>query len=101
MKAEEFKAKGAEILSNLSDQGKASTILTELATEYDNTTAAREAAEAKAAQLMADNEQLRAANMKLFLSHGSVPAAKPITDDDDKPKPVDWSAFVDEKGRLK
>ena len=70
MKPEEFKAKTAEILANLDDQAKVSTILAELTEDYDTETATKADALTTAEKLTADNEKLRAANMSLFLKVG-------------------------------
>ena len=70
MKPEEFKAKTAEILANLDDQAKVSTLLAELTEDYDAETAVKTTAMTTAEKLTADNEKLRAANMSLFLKGG-------------------------------
>ena len=76
MKPEEFKAKTAEILANLDDQAKVSTILAELTEDYDNETATKSEALTTAEKLTADNEKLRAANMSLFLKVGEQKPAE-------------------------
>ena len=76
MKPEEFKAKTAEILANLDDQAKVSTILAELTEDYDNETATKTDAMTTAEKLTADNEKLRAANMSLFLKVGEQQPAE-------------------------
>ena len=76
MKPEEFKAKTAEILANLDDQAKVSTILAELTEDYDNETATKSEALTTAEKLIADNEKLRAANMSLFLKVGEQKPAE-------------------------
>ena len=76
MKPEEFKAKTAEILANLNDQAKVSTILAELTEDYDTETATKSEALTTAEKLIADNEKLRAANMSLFLKVGEQKPAE-------------------------
>lgn len=100
MKPEEFKAKVTEIMANLTDQGKVSTILADLTVDYDNVISTTEEANTKAAQLAADNESLRKSNMKLFTAMGSVPE-KTTLPNDDEPKPVDWASLVNADGTLK
>jgi hypothetical protein len=63
LKPEEFKAKTAEILQNLTDQGKVSTLLAELAEHNDDAAAELTTATSTATKLTTDNEKLRAANM--------------------------------------
>jgi hypothetical protein len=98
-KPEEFKAKTAEIMQNLTDQAKVSTILAELAEDKDETVVEFTTAKTTADKLTADNEKLRQANMQLFLKVGEV---KPI---DDKKPPEDktpkFEDLFDDKGNLK
>lgn len=102
MKPEEFKAKTAEILQNLGDQAKVSTILAELTTDYDATMVDISTAKTTAEKLTADNEKLRQANLDLFLKVGSSkPETKPDNikpDGDNTPKIED---LFDDKGNLK
>lgn len=99
MKPEEFKAKTAEILANLNDQAKVSTILAELTEDYDAETVTKTTALTTAEKLTADNEKLRAANMTLFLKVGEQ---KPNEDkkppEDTKPK---YEDLFDADGNLK
>lgn len=99
LKPEEFKAKTAEILQNLSDQAKVSTLLAELAEHNDDAVVELTTATTTATKLTADNEKLRGANLELFLKVGSP--AKP----EDKKKPEDttpkYEDLFDEKGELK
>jgi hypothetical protein len=100
MKPEEFQAKTAEILANLGDQAKVSTILAELKEDYDKESAEKTTVKNTAEKLTADNEKLRQANMSLFLKVGDQ---KP-TENQTKP-PVDetlkFSDCFDEHGNLK
>ncbi len=99
MKPEEFKAKTAEILANLTDQAKVSTILAELTEDYDTETVVKTTATTTAEKLTADNEKLRAANMSLFLKVGEQKPAE------DKKKPEDttpkYEDLFDADGNLK
>lgn len=53
-------------------------------------------------QLSSDNENLRSANMKLFLRIGSnKPEDKPNDGDDPAPKNLKYEDLFDEKGELK
>jgi hypothetical protein len=100
MKPEEFKAKTAEILANLSDQAKVSTILAELTEDYDKEAAEKTTVKTTAEKLTADNEKLRQANMNLFLKVGETKPAddKKQTTEDTTPKYAD---LFDENGNLK
>ena len=99
MKPEEFKAKTAEILANLDDQAKVSTILAELTEDYDTETATKADALTTAEKLTADNEKLRAANMSLFLKVGEQqPAEEEKKLEDTTPK---YEDLFDADGNLK
>lgn len=100
MKPEEFKAKVTEIMANLTDQGKVSSILADLTEDYDHTISKTEEATSKAAQLATDNESLRKSNMKLFERFGSTPDPVKLPEDN-APKPVDWASLVNADGSLK
>lgn len=100
MKPEDFKAKVTEVMANLADQGKVSTILAELTVDYDNTISSQETAIAKSKQLETDNESLRKSNMKLFVQLGSVPEKTELPENNE-PKPIDWADFVGADGALK
>lgn len=99
MKPEEFKAKTAEILQNLNDQAKVSTILAELTTDYDGVTVDITTAKSTAEKLTADNEKLRQANLDLFLKVGTTkPADDKKPDEDKTPK---YEDLFDKDGNLK
>lgn len=72
LKPEEFKAKTAEILSNLSDQAKVSALLAELVEHNDDAVVEITTATTTATKLTADNENLRNTNMQLFLKVGNT-----------------------------
>lgn len=99
MKPEEFKAKADEILSNLTDQAKVSTLLAELTEDYNTETVIKSTATTTAEKLTADNEKLREANMKLFLSVGEKAQADVIKKDE--PTTPTFDALFDDKGNLK
>lgn len=99
MKPEEFNAKTKEILSNLTDQAKVSTILSELIEDYNTITAETETARTTAEKLTADNEKLRQANMNLFLKVGETKKEEEIKQDEDN-KPT-FEDLFDENGNLK
>jgi regulator of replication initiation timing len=100
MKPEEFTAKVQEVLQNLTDQAKVSTILAELTEDYNSVAVETTTAKTTAEKLTADNEKLRQANMNLFLKVGEN--KKP---DDTNKKPEDttpkFEDLFDEKGNLK
>jgi FtsZ-binding cell division protein ZapB len=99
LKPEEFKAKTAEILSNLTDQAKVSTILAELTEHNDDFVVEATTAKTTAEKLTTDNEKLRNANMTLFLKVGET---KP---NEDKKPPEDttpkYEDLFDADGNLK
>lgn len=99
MKPEEFNAKTQEILSNLTDQAKVSTVLSELIEDYNTVTAEMETARATAEKLTADNEKLRQANMNLFLKVGETKKEEETKQDEDN-KPT-FEDLFDENGNLK
>lgn len=99
MLPEEFKAKVAEVLQNLNDQAKVSTILADLTTDYDNETVTKTTALTTAEKLTQDNEKLRQANMTLFLKVGETkPQEQEQTQKDLTPK---FEDLFDANGDLK
>jgi transcription-repair coupling factor (superfamily II helicase) len=99
LKPEEFKAKTAEILSNLSDQAKVSTLLAELTEHNDDAVVEVTTSKSTAEKLTADNEKLRQANMSLFLKVGeSKPADETKPNEDTTPK---FEDLFDKDGNLK
>jgi phage gp46-like protein len=100
MKPEDFKAKTAEILSNLSDQAKVSTILAELTEDYDKEAVEKATVKSTAEKLTVDNEKLRQANMSLFLKVGEqkpTDTTKPPNED----KTAKYEDLFDKDGNLK
>jgi hypothetical protein len=99
LKPEEFKAKTAEILQNLTDQAKVSTLLAELTEHNDDFVVESTTNKTTAEKLTADNEKLRQANMTLFLKVGEQ---KP---NEDKKPPADqtpkYEDLFDADGNLK
>jgi phage gp46-like protein len=100
MKPEDFKAKTAEILSNLSDQAKVSTILAELTEDYDKEAVEKATVKSTAEKLTVDNEKLRQANMSLFLKVGEqkTNTEEKKQNEDTTPK---FENLFDENGNLK
>lgn len=99
MKPEDFKAKTAEILQNLNDQAKVSSILAELVEDCDKETVEKTTAISTAEKLAADNEKLRQANMSLFLKVGEQkPTEQNTKPEDNTPK---FEDLFDKDGNLK
>lgn len=98
MKVEEFNAKVKAILENHTDQATVSTILSELVDDYTAEDAIKTAATKTAQELTTANEQLRQANMNLFLKIGSVKEPDPTPQPDTTPK---YEDLFDDKGNLK
>lgn len=98
-KPEEFKSKTAEILANLNDQAKVSTILAELTEHNDAAVVEVTTNKTTAETLTADNEKLRRANMTLFLKVGETkPADNTKPTEDTTPK---YEDLFDKDGNLK
>lgn len=99
LKPEDFKAKTAEILANLTDQAKVSTLLSELTEHNDEAVTEVTTAKQIAEKLTADNEKLRQANMNLFLKVGEQkPEVKQDPAKDSTPK---FDDLFDANGNLK
>jgi hypothetical protein len=100
MKPEEFTAKVNEVLQNLADQAKVSTILAELTDDYNNVAVETATAKTTAEKLTADNEKLRQANMSLFLKVGEqkTNTEEKKQNEDTTPK---FENLFDENGNLK
>ncbi len=99
MKPEDFKAKTTEILSNLTDQAKVSTILAELTADYDNVAVETNTAKTTAEKLTEDNEKLRQANMQLFLKVGEPKKETEIKQTEETK--LSYKNLFDENGNLK
>lgn len=99
LKPEEFKAKTEEILANLTDQAKVSTLLAELAEHNDESSVSLTTATTTATKLTADNEKLRQANLDLFLKVGTQKPAEDIKKPEDTTP--QYEDLFDENGNLK
>ena len=99
MKPEEFNAKTQEILSNLTDQAKVSTVLSELIEDYNTVTAETETARTTAEKFTAENEKLRQANMNLFHKVWETKKEEETKQYEDN-KPT-FEDLFDENGNLK
>jgi hypothetical protein len=99
MKPEEFKALTTEIMQNLTDQAKVSTILATLTEDYDAETVIKTTSLSTTEKLTADNEKLRQANMNLFLKVGETKVTEqPQKKEDLTPK---FEDLFDANGNLK
>ena len=98
MKPEEFNLKVQEVLQNLTDQAKVSTILSELTDDYNNVSVETTTAKATSLKLTEDNEKLRNANMTLFLKVGEVKPEERKEEENNIPK---FEDLFDAKGNLK
>lgn len=101
MTAEEHKAIVTDIMKNISAEGQAaaSELLTKLSEDYTQQLTIVEDSTKKVTDYEKANEELRKANMSLFLKVGQAPEDKP----EDKPAPdVDpYANLFDENGNLK
>lgn len=101
LKPEEYKAKTAEILSNLSDQAKVSALLAELVEHNDDAVVEVTKATETATKLTADNENLRNTNMQLFLKVGNTVKEDKQKQTETKDTTPDFNDLFDENGNLK
>jgi vacuolar-type H+-ATPase subunit C/Vma6 len=103
MKPEEHTAIINQVLENLADQGKVSTLLASLSKDYNDTLATVETATKTAEKLTTDNENLRKANYDLFAQLGQQAQTKPNTPpatNNDENKPLTFDALFDKDGNL-
>lgn len=101
MKPEEFSALANDIIANLNDQAKVTTIMATLIEDNNKMNADTLSAMETAKKMTEDNEKLRQANMSLFLKVGEAkPEDKtpPKTPEDNTPK---FEDLFDDKGNLK
>lgn len=102
MTIEEFNSSALSILSNLDNQGEVSTTLNTLQQEYSNISATNKELNDKITQLEKDRENLRDANMKLFLQVGNKSTENnnndKSTNENDK---LSFDDLFDEKGEIK
>lgn len=106
MNRSEFKGLVTELMGMVANehQARASEILTNLNDGFEATVTASEQAATNVQNLTADNENLRKANMKLFLRVGET--EKETHKDEDKSdhseevKPVPFETLFNEKGEL-
>lgn len=90
-----------QIRGSLSDEGKVSELLTEIADDYGKVISDLTVAQQETQRLKEANERLKEQNMNLFLKIGGNPAPAPKPDEDPEDKRRDFNSLFDEKGRLK
>lgn len=90
------------------NQARASELLTDVQNGFSEIFTASETATATAAQLTTANEELRAANMKLFRQVGTIPGGNPAPvpnapepAPEPAPTPISYDSLFDENGGLK
>lgn len=106
MTKEEFTQKVQEITSNLEDQGKVTSLLTELTKEYENVFDDKTNLTTMNETLTTKNQELKDYNMKLFMqvttdnktSDNNLPLDPPGNKEEDKLK---FEDLFDEKGEFK
>lgn len=110
MTREELQAAFTEMLTMAAPehQARASELLANVQNSYQETLAEQEAASNRAAELTTANEQLRSANMQLFLQVGKVPkdteappGPKQTTEPEPEPQTPSFDDLFNEKGELK
>ena len=106
MKRSEHKSIVQELLGMVASdhQARASELLTTLSDDYDQTLTASEQAATNVQNLTNDNENLRKANMKLFLRVGETEKEthkeEDKSDETDEAKPIPFESLFNEKGEL-
>ncbi len=90
-----------QIRGSLSDEGKVSELLTEIADDYGKVTTDLTTAQQELQRVKEANDRLKEQNMNLFLKIGGNPETPPPPKDDDEGKRRDFNSLFDEKGRLK
>lgn len=106
MTKEEFTQKVQEITSNLEDQGKVTSLLTELTKEYENVFDDKTNLTTMNETLTTKNQELKDYNMKLFMQ--VTTDGKPSdnntsleTPDDKEENKLKFEDLFDEKGEFK
>lgn len=97
---EQVKQSITDILANHADQGKTSELLAQVSEVIDTAYGINEEIKKTLDQTQKDNENLRKANMSLFLKIGSEPVKEPQEPGKEPPK-YDPASFIDAKGNLK
>jgi len=102
MLPEKFREVMTKIVTNAGNQGELSTITADLITDYESVTNTVIQHENEINQLKTDNENLRKANMSLFLKIGEPPKSenKPGAGTQDKEAPP-LESYFDEYGNIK
>ena len=100
MEAAQFREAMTKIITNVGNQGELSTITAELITDYESVINAGVQHQSQIKQLEIDNENLRKANLALFLKIGEPPKAdeKPEAKEKELP-PIE--SYFDEYGNIK
>lgn len=113
MTIEEHKNIITEIATNLNDQAKVTTLLADLSKDYSEISSKLDTANTSVADLTKTNEELRAANMKLFTQIGSSEQPNTLLDEPNKDNPTSngedtnenkeltYENLFNEKGELK
>jgi hypothetical protein len=90
-----------EIMENLNDQAKVSTIGAELTEAFNNMNVETTTAKTTAEKLTADNEKLREANMNLFLKVGETTNKDKNDNQEQEDKTPKYEDLFNENGDLK
>jgi hypothetical protein len=99
MTYEEHTALIREIRESATDEGKLSTLLTQLSDDYNSTLGTVKETTDKNTELTQANESLRESNMKLFLKIGQE--VKPEENKTPEDTKKSFEKLFDEKGELK
>jgi gamma-glutamyl:cysteine ligase YbdK (ATP-grasp superfamily) len=99
LKPEEFQQKTAEIIANLTDQSKVTSLLTEITEHNTELVAGLATASKEVADKTAYNDKLLKANMDLFLKVGNNKDNTQTQQQQNEEKPS-FDALFDNKGNL-
>ena len=100
MTIEEHKNIITEIATNLNDQAKVTTLLADLSKDYSEISSKLDTANTSVTDLTKTNEELRAANMKLFTQIGSSKQPSTVLDESNKDNPTSESENTNDNKEL-
>lgn len=100
MTIEEHKNIITEIATNLNDQAKVTTLLADLSKDYSEISSQLDVANTSVTDLTKTNEELRAANMKLFTQIGSSEQPNTLLDEPNKDNPTSSGENTNENKEL-
>lgn len=91
----------ANLRSNIEDADNRGTLIDNISNGINELCDSSDTLATSNAEYIRNNEQLRSANMKLFLQIGSTPETKDDKPNEDEPKKLDFADLFNDKGELK